>query len=174
MKHKSKVPSIFLEFQVFVEKQLSSKILALQIDWGGEFRPLLPILEKSGILFRHPCPYTHQQRGRVERKHRHIIDLSLTLLAQTAMPLTFWWDAYVSSVSIIIQLPTKVPTNFQSPFETLFGFKPNYSFFKVFGCSCYSYLHPYNSHKFSFRSTKCLFIGYNPAHKGYRCLSPSG
>ena len=89
MKHKSEVPSIFLKFQVFVEKQLSSKILALQIDWGGEFRPLLPILEKSGILFRHPCPYTHQQQGRVERKHRHIIDLSLTLLAQVAMPLTF-------------------------------------------------------------------------------------
>ena len=32
MKHKSKVPSIFLEFQVFVEKQLSSKILALQTN----------------------------------------------------------------------------------------------------------------------------------------------
>ena len=90
------------------------------------------------------------------------------------MPLTFWWDAYVSSVSIIIRLPTKVPTNFQSPFETLFGSKPDYSFFKVFGCSCYPYLHPYNSHKFSFRSTKCLFLSYSHAHKGYRCLSPSG
>ena len=32
MKHKSEVPFIFLKFQVFVEKQLSSKILALQID----------------------------------------------------------------------------------------------------------------------------------------------
>ena len=51
MKHKSEVPSIFLKFQVFVEKQLSSKILALQIDWEGEFRPLLPILENFGILF---------------------------------------------------------------------------------------------------------------------------
>ena len=50
--------SIFLKFQVFVEKQLSSKILALQIDWGGEFRPLLPIFEKSSIIFQHRCPYT--------------------------------------------------------------------------------------------------------------------
>ena len=66
MKHKSKVPYIFLKFQVFVEKQLSSKILALQTDWGREFRLLLPIVENSGTLFRHSCPYTHQQQGRVE------------------------------------------------------------------------------------------------------------
>ena len=32
MKHKSEVPSISFKFQVFVEKQLSSKILALQTD----------------------------------------------------------------------------------------------------------------------------------------------
>ena len=157
MKHKSKVLSIFLKFQVFVEKQLSSKILALQTDWGGEFWLLLPILEKSSILFRHSCPYTHQQQGRVERKHCHIIDLSLTLLAQAVMPLTFCWDACVSSVFIINRLSTKVLANFQSPFETFFGSKPDYSFFKVFSCSCYPYLCPYNSHKFSFRSTKCLF-----------------
>ena len=174
MKHKSKVPSIFLEFQVFVEKQLSSKILALQTDWEGEFRPLLPILENFGILFWHPCPCTHQQQRRVERKHRHIIDFSLTLLAQAAIPLTFQWNACVSSVFIINRLPTKVLTNFQSPFESLFGSKPDYSFFKVFGCSCYPYLRPYNSHKFSFKSTKCLFLGYYPDHKRYRCLSPSG
>ena len=146
----------------------------MQTYWGGEFRPLLPIFEKSGILFRHPCPYTHQQQRRVEQKHHHIIDLSLTLLAQDAMPLTFWWDACVSSVFIINQLLTKVLANFQSPFKTLFGSKLDYSFFKVFGCSCYSYLRPYNSHKFSFRSTKCLFLGYSPTHKGYRCLSLSG
>ena len=79
----------------------------------------------------------------------------------------------MSFVFIINRLPTKVLANFQSPFETLFGSKPDYSFFKVFGCSCYPYLHPYNSHKFSFRSTKCFFLGYSPAHNGYSCLSPS-
>ena len=80
----------------------------------------------------------------------------------------------MSSIFIINRLPTKVLTNFQSPFESLFGSKPDYSFFKVFGCSCYPYLRPYNSHKFSFRSTKCLSFGYSPTHKGYRFLSPSG
>ena len=80
----------------------------------------------------------------------------------------------MSSIFIINRLPTNVLTNFQSPFESLFGSKLDYSFFKVFGCSCYPYLRPYNSHKFSFRSTKCLSLGYSPTHKGYRFLSPSG
>ena len=74
------------------------------------------------------------------------------------MPLKFWWNACVSFVFIINRLPTKVLASFQSPFQTLFGSKPDYSFFKVFGRSCYPYLRPYNSHKFSFKSTKCLFF----------------
>ncbi|POO00746.1 hypothetical protein TorRG33x02_033770, partial [Trema orientale] len=33
---------------------------------------------------------------------------------------------------------------------------------------------PYNSHKLAFRSSKCLFLGYSSAHKGYMCLHPTG
>ena len=39
----------------------------------------------SGIRFRHPSPYEHQQHGKAERKHRHIVELGLTLLAQASM-----------------------------------------------------------------------------------------
>ncbi|KAH9677665.1 retrovirus-related pol polyprotein from transposon RE1 [Citrus sinensis] len=32
----------------------------------------------------------------------------------------------------------------------------------------------YNKHKFAYHSSKCIFIGYSPSHKGYKCLHPSG
>ena len=34
----------------------------------------------------------------------------------------------------------------------------------------FPYLQPYNKHKSSFKTSKCLFIGYIPFHKGYKCL----
>ena len=46
--------------------------------------------------------------------------------------------------------------------------------FKVFRCECFPYLQPYNKHKLSFKTSKCLFVGYIPFHKGYKCLHPSG
>lgn len=47
---------------------------------------------------------------------------------------------------------------------------PNYSFLKNFCCQCWPNLRPYNRHKLNFRSTPCLFPGYSPSHKGYKCL----
>ena len=61
-----------------------------------------------------------------------------------------------------------------SPFEHLFGCKPDYHFLKVFSCSCFPYLRPYNKHKLAFKTSKCVFLGYSPFHKGCKCLHPSG
>lgn len=53
----------------------------VQSDWGGEYKSFENFLSQNGILFRHSCPYTHEQNGKAERKHRHIVELGLTLLA---------------------------------------------------------------------------------------------
>jgi hypothetical protein len=41
---------------------------------------------------------------------------------------------------------------------------------RVFGCACWPNLRPYNTRKLAFRSTKCVFLGYSPRHKGVKCL----
>ena len=173
LKLKSEVHDIFLNFQKLVERKFETKIKALQSDWGGEYRSLAPILTSSGIHFRHPCPHTHPQNGKSERKHRHITEMGLTLLSQASMPLNYWWEAFSTSTFLINHLST--PTlGHKSPIEVLLNIKPNLSFLKVFGCSCFPHLRAYNNHKMDFRSIKCVFLGYNPNHKGYKCLHPSG
>ena len=45
---------------------------------------------------------------------------------------------------------------------------------KVFGCSCFLNLRPYNNPKFQFWYVECTFLGYSIKHKGFKCLDPQG
>ena len=62
----------------------------------------------------------------------------------------------------------------KTPYECLFHLLPDYHFLKTFGCVCFPFLRDYNHHKFDFHTSKCVFLGYNPLQKGYKCLHPSG
>ena len=111
------------------ERMFNRKLICLQSDWGGEYKSLTPFLHQLGIQFRHSCPHAHHQNGRVERKHRHIVELGLTLLAQASMPFCFWWNAFVTVVFIINRLPTQVLSS-KTPFEMVHGRLPNFRFLK--------------------------------------------
>ncbi|KAK9098456.1 hypothetical protein Syun_025501 [Stephania yunnanensis] len=99
--------------------------------------------------------------------------MSLVLLAHSKLPLRFWWDACETAVFIINRLPNKTLDDISS-YEKLFNTPPDYNLLRVFGCSYFPYLRPYNNHKYQFRSEKCVFLGYSSKHKGYKCLSPTG
>jgi histone deacetylase 1/2 len=90
LKHKSDVFRVFQDFQNLVERQFSKKILCVQSDWGGEYEKLNSFFKKIGITHRVSCPHAHQQNGAAERKHRHIVEVGLALLAHASMPLKFW------------------------------------------------------------------------------------
>jgi hypothetical protein len=168
---KSDVMQVFIKFQSMVERLLNEKIKSVQIDWGGEYRNLHKYFQSIGILHLVSCPHTHRQQGCVERKHRHLIDTTLALLATSSLPKKFWDDAYLTSCYLINRLSTPLLKNL-SPFEKLFSQVPDYKFLKIFGYQCFPNLRAYNSHKFSLRSKPCVFLGYSTSHKGYKCYHP--
>jgi hypothetical protein len=157
----------FLQFQTMAERLLNSKIISVQFDWGGEYRNLHSYFQTHGITYRISCLHTHQQQGCVEIKHRHLIDTTLALLAESHLPKKLWDEACLTSCYLINRLPTPLLQN-KSLFEKLFNQIPDYKFLKVFGCACFR---PYNSHKFSPRSKECLFLGYSQHHKGYNVFT---
>ena len=124
-----------------------------------------------GIIHRRSCPHTSEQNGIVERRHRHVVETGLSLLAQSHLPQRFWQFAFETAIYLINRLPSRISSN-QSPFQQVYNRKPDYSFLHVFGCQCFPYLRPYNRHKLDFRSTPCVFLGYSPIHHGYRCFDP--
>ena len=95
--------------------------------------------------------------------------MGLTLLYQSKLPMKYWVDAFLTSIFIINRLPTN-KLNMESPFLKLFGTNPNYENLRSFGFRCYPYLRNYGKDKFSKKTRPCVFIGYSPMHKGYRCL----
>ncbi|KAC9151527.1 hypothetical protein E3N88_46290 [Mikania micrantha] len=154
------------------ERQFQTKVKSIQSDWGGEFRCLTQFFTSLSIIQRRSCPHTSEQNETVERQHRHVVETGLTLLAQYHLPQQFWHFAFETAVYLINRLPSRVYSN-KYPFEHIFKRKPDYSFFRVFGCQCFPYLRPYNNHKIDIRSTPCVFLGYSPAHHGYRCFDPN-
>ena len=169
LKKKSEVFQVFQNFQNLVEHKFSRKIIAMQTDWGGEYEALNPFFQRIRISHHVPCPHAHQQNGSAERKHRHILEVGLSLLANASMPLKFWDEAFLTATHLINMLPSPVIQN-ATPMERLLTEKPDYTSLRVFGCACWPNLRPYNTRKLAFRSKQCVFLGYSNMHKGVKCL----
>jgi len=172
LRDKSEVFQCFRDFQNLVERQFDKKICAMQTDWGGEYKSLNSFFKRVGIHHLVSCPHAHQQNGAAERKHRHIVEMGITLLAHSSMPLKFWDEAFLTAVFLINRLPSKVISD-DTPFGRLHGHEPDYQFLRTFGCAVWPNLRAYNSRKLQFRSKRCVFLGYSNSHKGFKCLDPS-
>jgi hypothetical protein len=144
----------------------------MQTDWGGEYEKLNSLFTKIGITHHVFCPHAHQQNGVAERKHRHIVEVGLSLLAQAHIPLKFWDEAFLAAAFLINRTPTKV-IFYSAPLEHLFNIQPSYSSLRVFGCACWSNLRPYNQRKLQFHSKECVFLDYSNLHTGFKCLDVS-
>jgi len=58
-------------------------------------------LQQCGITHRLSCPHTHQQNSAIERKHRYIVEVGLSLLANASMPQSFWAEAFQIATFLI-------------------------------------------------------------------------
>ncbi len=173
LRHKSQVLSSFQHFKNTMENFLGKSVKVLCTDCGSEYthNEFRNFCSTNGILHQFTCPHTSQQNGVAERKHRHIVDIALTLISQSSLPFQYWSYAFSTAVFLINRLPS-INRNSLSPRENIFGNSPNYSLFKSFGCACFPLLHPYSKHKFTLRSKECIFLGYASNSKGYLCLDP--
>ena len=174
LKQKSQVRETFIAFKALVEVHFASKIRNLFSDNGGEFVALRSFLSEHGISHFTSPPHTPEHNGIAERKHRHIVETGLTLLHQASLPTKYWTYAFAVAVYLINRLPSQV-TDAISPYAKLFGRPPNYLKLRVFGCLCFPWLRPYNTHKLQPRSLPCIFMGYSLTQSAYMCLHlPTG
>jgi histone deacetylase 1/2 len=115
---------------------LNTKVKAVQSDWGGKYHKLHRYFQRMGIFHRLSCPHTSQQNGIAERKHCHLVETGLALLAHSFLPLHYWDEAFLTACYLINRMPTPV-LNKETPLFRLLQVQPNYTFLRIFGCACW-------------------------------------
>lgn len=111
------------------------------------------------------CPYTPQQHGVAERKHRHILEVTGAIRFQVGIPIKFWGYCIQVVVYLINRLPSTAIEN-KTPYEKLYGRKPSVQHLKVIGCLCYVKIVQQHD-KLMLRSKPSIHMGYVSVQKGY-------
>ncbi|KAL5850211.1 hypothetical protein ACOSQ4_008224 [Xanthoceras sorbifolium] len=170
---------IFQNFVKMIQNQFETKIQIFRTDNGKEFfnNVLNKFLLQEGIVHQSSCPETPQQNGVSERKNRHILEVARSLLFTSNVPKFFWGEAVLTTTYLINRLPSRV-LNFDTPCHVLLKRFPHtrlisHLSIKVFGCTAFVQLTQIHRSKLDLKSIKCLFVGYSPTQKGYKCYSPT-
>lgn len=173
MPSKDRVIDAFINFQNYVTNQFNAKIKVFRSDNGGEYtsNKFKEHLAKHGIIHQTSCPYTPQQNGVAERKNRHLMEVSRSMMFHTNVPKRFWGDAVMMACYLINRIPTRVLED-KSPFEVLNKIKPSIEHLRVFGCVCFVLIPGDLRSKLDVKSTRCIFLGYSITQKGYKCYDP--
>lgn len=80
-------------------------------------------------------PHAHQKKGVVERKHRHIVEVSLSLLARAHMQLKLWDEAFLTATYLINRTTSKL-LDYATLLDRLFHTTSGYSSLRISGCAC--------------------------------------
>ena len=120
MTHKSETYSLVKHFLILVKTQFNSSVKTIRSDNSTEFcsNDTIALFSSLGIIHQTSCVYTPHQNGVVERKHRHLLEVSRTLRFQASLPIKFWSDCVLTATHLINRMPSTV-LNDNCPIEVL-------------------------------------------------------
>ena len=102
--------------------------------------------------------------------------MACAIMFESNVPKYLWGDAVLTAAYLINRMPTRV-LNYHTPLDTFKTFFPACRLhtdlpLKVFGCTVFMHISTSRS-KLDPRAEKCIFVGYSPTTKGYKCFNPS-
>jgi hypothetical protein len=103
IKHKGEMFQHFLNFKAMVEKEKGVSIKCLRFDGRGEYflDEFSEYLKEHAIQRKYSFSYFPQQKGVVERKNRHIAEITHAMLNEKNFPNYFWVEAIAIVVYIM-------------------------------------------------------------------------
>jgi len=110
MKAKSETSQLVKDFCAMGQTQFNTKIRTIRSDNGSEFisNPIRRFYGDNRIIHETSCTKSPQQNGRVQRKHRHVLNVVRALRFEANLPIEFWEECVLTIVHLINRTPTKV------------------------------------------------------------------
>src|SRR3954463_14243451 len=104
MRHRSEVLQIYTDFTNMIYTQFHKRIKVFRSDGAKEYLSLAMenLLKSHGTIHQQSYPHTHQQNGTAERKHRHLQEVTRSLLLSTFVPKSYW--AAVLTATLLINI----------------------------------------------------------------------
>jgi hypothetical protein len=152
----------FTAYQNAFERRRGIKIKCLRTDGGGEYanREAQEYLKEQGIRWERSLPRTPQQKGRAERLKRTIMEMARCLMIDAGLGHEYWQYAATMATFIRNQTPTTSNKGTMSPFEAMWGQKPNLHNLHLFGCSSQVHVPDTLRGKLDPKTKDCIFLGY--------------
>lgn len=168
LKNKSDAPQAIKDVFTLLENQLDLKVKKARTDGGGEFvnAELSSYFKQKGIEHQITMPYSPQQNGKAERLNLTIEEKARAMLCEANLPKSLWGEA----VNTANYLRNRSPAADRdcTPYELLFGKKPDISNLRTFGCEAYVHIPKVKRGKLDNTAEKGIMVGYEP--NGYRIL----
>lgn len=173
LKKKSEVINKFKEYVALVETKTNKKVQAIRCDNGGEYsgKDFKNFCKEKGIEIIYSIPRNPEQNGISERFNRTILDKSRCMIFEAKLDKIFWGDAILTAVYLYNRLPTSTLPENRTPAEIWYGYEPDLTKIKNFGCVAYAHKPKEDRQgKLDTHSRKMIFVGY--CNNGYRLWNP--
>ena len=172
LKRKSEVVEKLKVWLPMAERQCDARVKFLRTDNGLEFinTEVMAFLQAHGIERQRSCPRTQQQNGVAERANRTMVEKVRCMLSAMELPPKWWGEAFEHALWVKNRLTTKPLGGEKTPFEALFGVKPNLEMVRVFGCMVQYYVHDELRGKLDMKARWGMHIGMSHESKGWKVM----
>ena len=173
----SEVSEAFKRFQARMERRTGKKIKTVLVDGGTEFDgDFVSHCENSGIIKQRGAPYRHHVPPQGEKAHEVINTGAKPLLLASNLPRKYY--SLAQAFKTYVHNRTVHSGHLITPYEYIYGVKPEISNFHQFGCICYAYIPAEKRRKLDPVREKCRLVGYGDdddteEFKGYYLLCES-
>jgi hypothetical protein len=164
----------FKRYLARMERRTGNRVKYVRTDQGSEFDGVfLAYLEEMGITKMKGIAYDHHFPGHAERSHQTIANMAKAMLFDSKLERTYYSEALQTAVYLLNR--TAHGDRTVTPFELMFGRKPNLAHLHKFGSICYAFIPCEKRDKLDNTAEKCRMIGYGDDDdteeiKGYKVL----